>query len=40
MPRCPITYEEIAPDLRYSKRGLAALSGKLETLLPFPYNLE
>jgi serine/threonine-protein kinase HipA len=40
MPRCPITYDEIAPDLRYSRRGLTALSRKLETLLPFPYNLE
>lgn len=40
MPRCPITYEEIALGSQYSKKGLSILSPRLTELLPFPYTAE
>lgn len=35
---CPITYEPLLPDERYSKRGLKLLSPKLTTLEDLPFS--
>lgn len=39
-PRCPITYELLAPGERYSKKGLLMLSPKLTTLHDLPYKTQ
>lgn len=38
MKRCPITYEIINDNARYSQRGLRMLSPKLTDLLPLPFS--
>ncbi len=38
MKRCPITYEIISGNERYSKRGLRLLSPKLTGLVPLPFT--
>jgi serine/threonine-protein kinase HipA len=39
MKRCPISYEPINPNEKYSKTGLSLLSRNLVGLKPFPYTV-
>ena len=38
MKRCPITYQVIRHDERYSKKGLYLISRHLDTLSPLPFT--
>ena len=40
MNRCPITYDEISKDQKYSRKGLDFFSKKLKELHNFPYTAE
>ena len=40
MKRCPITYETIGDDERYSQSGLKLLSRRLTDLAPLPFTAQ